>query len=79
METIKLKAHIGRDGILELDTPTPFKDVETEVLIVLQIVNDTTDALGWPHDYFARIDAIQADDVTERGEQGVLESRTPFN
>jgi hypothetical protein len=79
METIRLKAHIGSDGILRVDAPTPLKDVETEVLIVLQVVpKDDTDTLGWPRDFFAHIDAIEADDVIERGDQGVLETREPF-
>jgi hypothetical protein len=36
METIKLQAHIGGDGILLLQTPTDFKDTSVEVVVVVQ-------------------------------------------
>ncbi|MBD2385306.1 hypothetical protein [Cylindrospermum sp. FACHB-282] len=36
METIKLLAHIGTDGILQIQTPTDFKDKSVEVLLVVQ-------------------------------------------
>lgn len=74
METIKLKTRIGSDGLLKLETPTHFKDIETEVVIVLQPLT-APNVLGWPTDYFEAIDAIQADDIVERPEQGALEVR----
>jgi hypothetical protein len=76
METIKLRTRIGSDGMLKLETPTRFKDIETEILLVLQPAQDEPrDALGWPIGYFEQIDAIDADDVVERGDQGVFEER----
>ncbi|HBE33557.1 MAG TPA: hypothetical protein DD990_20140 [Cyanobacteria bacterium UBA11368] len=36
METMKLRSHIGRDGILILQMPTEFKDTAVEVLVVVQ-------------------------------------------
>jgi len=36
METMKLLAHIGADGILQIQTPTDFKDKSVEVLVVVQ-------------------------------------------
>lgn len=34
METIKLKAHIGSDGLLRIDLPTPMRAVDAEVVII---------------------------------------------
>jgi len=36
METMKLQAHIGADGILLLQMPTDLKDTNVEVVIVVQ-------------------------------------------
>ncbi|MEA5619451.1 hypothetical protein VB711_16605 [Cronbergia sp. UHCC 0137] len=36
METMKLLAHIGTDGILQIQTHTDFKDKSVEVLVVIQ-------------------------------------------
>lgn len=33
---MKLLAHIGKDGILKLQTPTNFQDKSVEILVVLQ-------------------------------------------
>ncbi|MBW4678756.1 MAG: hypothetical protein KME19_01405 [Microcoleus vaginatus WJT46-NPBG5] len=35
METMKLQAHIGTDGILQIQMPTDFKDTSVEVVVVL--------------------------------------------
>lgn len=36
METMKLQAHIGKDGILQIQMPTDFKDTSVEVVVVVQ-------------------------------------------
>jgi hypothetical protein len=36
METMKMLAHIGADGILKIQTLTDFKDKSVEVLVVVQ-------------------------------------------
>lgn len=36
METMKLQAHIGADGILQFQTQTDFKDTSVEVVVVVQ-------------------------------------------
>ncbi|NMF62395.1 hypothetical protein [Brasilonema octagenarum] len=40
METMKLRAHIGADGMLQIQTPTDFKDISVEVVIVVQPLPD---------------------------------------
>jgi hypothetical protein len=71
METIKLTTRIDDSGKLRLDLPTQLANRQVEVLVVLQPVKEAqTDELGWPIGYFEGIDAIEADDVMERGDQG---------
>lgn len=36
METMKLRSHIGADGILQIQTPTDLKDTNVEVVVVIQ-------------------------------------------
>ncbi|HAG84255.1 MAG TPA: hypothetical protein DCL61_24630 [Cyanobacteria bacterium UBA12227] len=36
METIKLRSHIGKDGILLLQMPAEFRDTSVEVVVVVQ-------------------------------------------
>jgi hypothetical protein len=36
METMKLRSHIGKDGILQIEMPTDFKDISVEVVVVVQ-------------------------------------------
>ena len=36
METMKLRSHIGSDGILLLQMPSEFKDTSVEVVVVVQ-------------------------------------------
>jgi len=79
METIKLKAHIGDDGILKLETTTGFKNVDTEVVVVLQPTTETSSPdPDWRIGYFETMDAIEADDLVERPDQGVFEEREPI-
>lgn len=36
METKKLRSHIGKDGILQIEMPTDLKDTSVEVVVVVQ-------------------------------------------
>ena len=79
MQTHKLKAIIGDDGLLKIELPTDLKNVEAEIVLVYQATpNGETDALGYPVDYFERMDAIEADDILERADQGSFEEREPL-
>ncbi|MHC5821241.1 MAG: hypothetical protein ACYT04_36565, partial [Nostoc sp.] len=40
METMKLRSHIGADGILQIQTPTDLKDTNVEVVVVIQPLAD---------------------------------------
>jgi hypothetical protein len=79
METIKLKVHIDNDGLLKLEVPSKYRNIDMELVLVLQPVEtEETDELGWPIGYFEEVYGILADDPIERGDQGVFEEREPF-
>jgi hypothetical protein len=46
METMKLRAHIGADGILQIQAPTDLKDTSVEVVVVVQPLPDAEVAIS---------------------------------
>ncbi len=45
---MKLRSHIGEDGILQIHTPTNFKDTSVEVVLVVQPLPDTPTTIEKP-------------------------------
>jgi len=41
METMKLRAHVGADGILQIQTLTDLKDTSVDVVVVVQPLSDS--------------------------------------
>jgi hypothetical protein len=79
METIKVKARIGKDGILKLEVPTGLSAREVEVVLVMQEAEpQVVDANGWPTGFFDRTYGALADDPIERPPQLPLEERDPI-
>jgi hypothetical protein len=78
METMKVKARIGEDGILKLEVPTGLSAREVEVLLVMQAAEpQAVDTNGWPIGFFDRTYGALADDPIERPPQLPLEERDP--
>lgn len=76
MQTIKVKAQIGEDGVLRLEVPTSLPAREVEVVLVMEsLPQQTVDALGWPVGFFERSYGALADDPIERPAQLPLEER----
>ena len=71
MQTIKLDARVGRDGILKLELPLEVSNTDLEVLVVVQ----QKEKSGWPPGYFERTAGSLADDPLERPAQGKYEER----
>ncbi len=73
METFKLRAHVGEDGVLKLELPVGVRDVDCEVVVVYAVPSEP-DRQEWA----AFIDSTYgslADDPIERGDQGEPEVR----
>ena len=75
MKAILLQTTIGDDGVLKIETPTEYKNVLAEVVLVIQPAQKDVTSLGYPLHYFEAIDAIDADDMVERPVQGAFEDR----
>lgn len=64
METIRLKTHIGSDGVLKLEMPVGVTDVDAEVVVVYTIQPIPT-AEDW-ETFVNETYGILADDPIER-------------
>ncbi|MBK9710361.1 MAG: hypothetical protein IPO81_03360 [Kouleothrix sp.] len=59
MNSLKLRSHVGADGVLNLRVPVGVTDTEVEVIVVFQMVEQvqtskTPEELGWPPGFFER-------------------------
>lgn len=71
MEPIRVKTHVGEDGILRLELPVGVADVDCEVTI--QISSQMTQ-VEW-RAFLEETAGSLADDPIERGDQGEYEVR----
>jgi hypothetical protein len=67
METIKLRTHIGADGILRLETPVGGVNRDVEVIVVMATDHDK-DRTDWL-EFLDRTAGSLADDPIERPPQ----------
>ncbi len=79
MQSVTVRSHIGSDGMLNLQIPVELKDVDVEVVVVVQQVNGhlvtDTEALGWPPGFFEETYGSFKDEPLERPPQGDFEIR----
>jgi hypothetical protein len=57
MDSIKIRSHVGKDGILHLDIPLGITDREVEIMVIYQPIEiskqqKTPEELGWPPGFF---------------------------
>ncbi len=71
METIKLKTHVGSDGILKLEVPVGIYDSDCEVVVVVQPSASQQEWLAFIEETAGSL----ADDPIERLPQGEHEVR----
>jgi len=64
LNTLKLTAHTGNDGVLKLEFPTS-PNQTFEVVVIFQPIQEETDALGWPIGFFEETYGSLADDPIE--------------
>jgi hypothetical protein len=81
MSTIKLRSRIGEDGVLHLDIPAQFKDMEVNVTVTVEPVKDNEPSLGedltlseW-HQFIAETAGCINEDSFFRHPQGKLQER----
>ncbi len=79
MEHIRLKSHVGDDGVLKLNLPTRFRNYRMDVLVVMQpLEEEEVDEMGWPIGFFEETYGSLADDPIERPAPLPLDVREEF-
>lgn len=77
MRTFQLRTQVSSDGILKLAVPAELREIDLDVLVVIQQASGATgvSGTGWPEGFFERFAGAFAADPLERGAQGELEVR----
>ncbi|OCQ99547.1 hypothetical protein BCD64_10870 [Nostoc sp. MBR 210] len=83
MESIKIRTHIGNDGILQIQLPPEIANQELDVVIVFQPVspessqttNKTPQELGYSHRFLENVIGSWEGEPLERAEQLPFENR----
>ncbi|UKO96237.1 hypothetical protein [Nostoc sp. UHCC 0870] len=73
MESIKIRSHVGADGILHLDIPIEMANTEIEVTVTIQTVSPQQ--RGWMPVFFEEVIGGWVGEPLERPEQGEYETR----
>lgn len=56
MQTLTLHTHVGKDGILKIETPIGITDTDLEVVLVVNPKDAESRLLSiWPRDFFAEV------------------------
>ena len=81
MISLQTRGHIGPDGTLSVEVPTPLREIEVDVMLVLQplaaspAAAPTPEELGWSPGFFEATAGAWAGEPLERGPQGDYEVR----
>ena len=80
MQSIKVRSHVGSDGMLHLQVPVGITDTDLEVIVVFQRISPANEAktpedLGWSPGFFEITCGCFQDEPLVRGEQGEFEKR----
>ncbi|WP_017653322.1 hypothetical protein [Fortiea contorta] len=80
MQSIKLRSHVGSDGILHLEIPLGVTDKEIEVMVIYQQLEPsapvkTPEDLGWPNGFFEQTYGICQNDPIVIDSEGDFEVR----
>jgi len=75
MQSLTLHTHVGKDGILKLETPIGITNTDLEVILIVNPVLDARPRLEWPASFFTDILGAWEGKPLVRESQGTYESR----
>ncbi len=78
MQSLTLRTHVGKDGILKLETPIGIKNADLEVVLVVHPVEDVKPISEWPANFFTEIIGGWEGERLVREPQGTYETRSEF-
>lgn len=74
MISIQTRTRVGPDGTLAVQVPTPLRETDVEVMLVVQPLT-TPEERGWPPGFFEQTAGAWQGEPLERGPQGEYEVR----
>jgi hypothetical protein len=78
MQSVKLRSHVGQDGILKLEVPLGFSETDLEVVVIVQpVTNEPARKASWPPGFFKRVIGGWKGELV-REPQGEYEVRKPL-
>jgi hypothetical protein len=78
MQSVKLRSHVGKDGILKLEIPLNLVDTDLEIMVVFQPVTSTApgpEDSGWPANFFEQTYGSFRTEPLIRESEGEYETR----
>ena len=80
MQSIQLKAHVGPDGLLQVQMPSEYKDMDLEAIVIFQPVAaresvKTPEGSGWQPGFFEEVIGGWVGEPLVRENQGDYEER----
>jgi len=77
LHSITLQSHVGSDGVLKLQVPVGIKDVDLEVVLIVQPLSNSTERARqpWPAGFFEQTFGSLRDMPLVREPQGEYEQR----
>lgn len=73
MQSLTLHTHVGKDGILKLETSIGMRDTEVDVVLIFNPVKES--AKGWPPGFFTEVVGGWQGEPLVRESQGEYETR----
>ena len=77
MESVKLKTHVGQDGLLQIQLPVEINDQDVEVMVIYQPVAPTQKRT-WSPGFFERTFGAWQGEPLVREPQGDSPEREPL-
>ena len=78
MQSVKLRSHVGKDGILKLEIPLNLVNTDLEVMVVFQPVTSAApgpEGSTWPAKFFEQTYGSFRNDPLLRESEGEYETR----
>ncbi len=76
MQSLTLHTHVGKDGILKLETPIGVSNTDIEVTLIVNPVSEARPLHEWTSDFFTKIIGGWQGSPFVREPQGSYESRS---
>ncbi len=78
MQSLILRTHVGKDGILKLKMPIGMRNKDLEVVLVVHPVEDVQPVAEWPANFFTKIIGGWEGEPLVREPQGTYQTRSEF-